>query len=81
MHRISQGSIGISIVYVYYFGESLVSINIERLGAAKQVHTRKQARQAQIMVAMQVADKNMVDTLEFQGITPQLHLGTFSTVN
>jgi hypothetical protein len=54
---------------------------MQGLCTAKQVHTGQKARKTQEMVAMQMAYKNMVNTLESDGELAQLHLGTFATIN
>ena len=42
---------------------------------------RKQAYQAQVVVAMQVADENVIDPLGFNAISEQLQLGSFAAVD
>ena len=44
------------------------------------MHGKDQTHQTQVMVSMQVADKNMIDTMEIYLEPHQLHLCPFSAV-
>jgi hypothetical protein len=63
------------------FVESTVTINVQVIRSPLQVKREDKAHQAEVMISMQVADKNMIDAMKV-GLHPhQLHLRSFSTVN
>lgn len=47
---------------------------------AQQVHGSDQAHQSEIVVAMEMGNKNMIDLLQADLLPSQLYLGSFSTI-
>ena len=54
---------------------------MQRFCSAVKVHGRKQANQAQVMIAMQVADKNMIDAADLYIKLQHLLLRAFAAIN
>ena len=51
------------------------------IGSALKVHGEDESHQAEVMVTMQVTDKNVIDTMEVCLKTHELHLGSFAAIN
>ena len=49
--------------------------------AAQQMQRRKQSHQPEIMIAVKMADENVIDALKADMITPQLNLRGFAAVD
>ena len=45
------------------------------------MHGENQPRQSQVMIAVQVADKNVTNFMDGYGVVYELQLGTFTTIN
>ena len=56
-------------------------MNGERAGALVQVESSEQPRQPEAVVAVQVADENVVESLHLQVLTGKAKLGRFATIN
>ncbi len=54
---------------------------MQGLGAPQQVHRGDQAYKSIKMIPMQMADKNVFDTLKMNMHAPERYLGTFATIN
>ena len=58
-----------------------MTVNMELIRPAQQMHGKDQTHQPKIMVAVQVTDKYMADPVEIRLILHQLHLNTFTAVD
>ena len=54
---------------------------MKRADTSQQMHGRNKADQAKIMVAVHVADENVINALKLDPMASQLHLRAFSTVD
>jgi anti-sigma-K factor RskA len=50
-------------------------------GAFLQVHGKEQAHQPQVMIAMQMADKDVIYFVDWDLVSHQLHLSAFTAVD
>ena len=57
------------------------TVKVEVIGAAHQVHGENKSHQAEIVIAVEMRDKNVVDSMEVRLKTHQLHLGAFATID
>jgi len=57
------------------------AVQVQFLGAFVQVHGKQQRHQPQVMVAMQMADENVVNFMRRDLQVRELHLGPFSAIN
>ena len=62
-------------------GQARRAKDVDGGGALLQVHGREQAEEAEEMIAMQVADKDITNALMLYFVTHQLHLCTFAAIN
>ena len=62
-------------------GQTRRAKDIDGGGALLQVHGREQAEEAEEMIAMQVADKDITNALMLYFVTHQLHLCTFAAID
>ena len=49
--------------------------------ATEQVHGKKQSRQAEVMIAMQMADEDVIDFMLTDVISPELVLTPFAAID
>lgn len=61
--------------------ESPLAVDMQVIGSAQQVHCKDQSHQTEIMIAMKMADHNVVDAMEVDTEFHQLHLSTLSAIN
>lgn len=54
---------------------------MQLLRAPQQVHRTNQSRKSEVVVAMQVADEDVINSLKFELEFTQLKLRTFSTIH
>lgn len=64
-----------------YFIEAVMAVQVELTGAVLQLHGKDQAHKAQVVVAMQMTYKNMIDAMEVELVPHHLHLGSFSAID
>ena len=55
-------------------------VNVQIIRPPLQVHGRDQSHQAEIMIAVQVGDKNMIDPVKFNLVPVHLNERTFSAI-
>ena len=63
------------------FIQSAVTVKVQVISPALKVHREDQAHEPQIMIAVQVTDENMVDTMKVYLEMHELHLHTFTAVD
>jgi hypothetical protein len=61
--------------------QAAMPIDMEIVGSSQQVHRKDQAHESEVMIAVKMADKNMVDAVEICLKAHELHLGTLAAVN
>lgn len=61
--------------------EAGVAVEVEVVGSSQQVHGEDQAHETEVMIAMQVADENVIDAVQVRLETHELHLRSFPAVN
>src|SRR5690606_36417904 len=64
-----------------YLVESGMTVTVQIVHASLQVHREDQAHQAQVMIAVQVTDKNMIDAVEVYLKAHQLQLSSFAAID
>jgi hypothetical protein len=64
-----------------YFVETTVCIYVKRVHATLQMHGKDQPQQPKIMIAVQVTDENVINTVKVSLVPHELHLGAFTAVN
>src|SRR5690554_4298380 len=57
------------------------AIQVQLILAAHQMHRRQQPHQPKVMVAMQVANENVLDTVRLHAKTHKLHLRAFAAID
>ena len=63
------------------FVESRVPVDVEVVGSPQQMHGKDQSHQAEVVIAMKVADEDMLDAVKVGVVFHELHLRTFSAVD
>jgi hypothetical protein len=63
------------------FIQATVAVNVQVVHPTLQVHGKDQSHQPEVMVAVQVADKDMVDPMKICLQSHQLHLSSLATIN
>ena len=61
--------------------KATVTIHVQVIDPPLQMHCKNQSHQSEIMIAVKMADKDMVDPVEIRLKTHELHLRRFAAVN
>jgi hypothetical protein len=61
--------------------QAAVTVEVQIRRTALQVHGKDQAHQTQVMIAVQVTDKDVIDAVVRCAKTHELHLRGFTTVD
>lgn len=61
--------------------EAAVTIHVQIVSPALQMHGKYQSHQSQVMIAVKMADKDVVDPVEIYLKSHELHLRTFAAVD
>lgn len=59
----------------------MLAVDVQVFFAVVQVHGEEQAHQAQVMIAMQVRDKYMINAMDVSVKAGKLQLCAFTTIN
>ena len=63
------------------FFQGFMGIDVEVFFSVEQVERREQAKEPVYMVAVQVADEDVVDAAKFNAVAPELHLCSLAAVD
>ena len=61
--------------------KSGMAVDVKIVGSMMQVHRKDQAHQSEVMVTVQMADKDVADAVKVCLVFHQLHLSAFTTVD
>jgi hypothetical protein len=58
-----------------------MAVQMKIIGSSQQVHGKNKSHQSQVMIAMEMADKDVINAMKV-GLKPhELHLGSFATIH
>ena len=81
-HQIKiQVRVAVAQVELEQLLQRLWAVDVQRFGAAIQVHGTDQSRQAQVMIAVQMRNEDVVNALKLQPVATQLQLRTLSAID
>ncbi len=63
------------------FIQPTVAVKMKVIDSPLQVHRKKQSHEAEVVIAVQMADEDMVDPVKISLQTHELHLRAFSTIH
>lgn len=72
---------GVAQLCRHNFVQAMLTVNVQIFFAVVQVHGEEQAHQAQVMIAMQVRDKYMINAMDVSVKAGKLQLCAFTTIN
>ena len=63
------------------FIQATMTVQMQVIYPSLEMHRKNQSHQSQVVITVQVADENMIDSVEIGLQTHELHLRSFTTVN
>ena len=64
-----------------YLIQATVTIYVQVVGSTLQMQRKNEAHQSEVMIAVQMANEDMIDSMKVGLHTHELHLGSFATIN